>query len=119
MQVVDQMMPLHHSFPHPLPKHVVKFKIRQALIFIALVCASLISLAIWGSWNSRQYQLHEKEVAMSNLAHTLSSQVQATIKRSISSCSGSRPRLKRAAKPGCKHHACRRCCAPNWRNSNN
>lgn len=81
MQVVDQLMPLHHSFPHPLPKHVVKFKIRQALIFIALVCASLISLAIWGSWNSRQYQLHEKEVAMSNLAHTLSSQVQATIKQ--------------------------------------
>ena len=74
-------MPLHHSFPHPLPKHVVRLKIRQALIFIALVCASLISLAIWGSWNSRQYQLHEKEVAMSNLAHTLSSQVQATIKQ--------------------------------------
>lgn len=74
-------MPLRQSPPNPLPRHQVKLKIWQALIFILLVCCSLISLAIWGSWNSRQYQLHEKEVAMSNLTQTLSSQVQATIKQ--------------------------------------
>lgn len=74
-------MPLRQSPPNPLPKHEVKLKIWQALVFIGLVCCSLISLAIWGSWNALQYQVHEKEVAMSNLTQTLSSQVQATIKQ--------------------------------------
>ncbi len=74
-------MPLHNHPPRPLLTHVVRLKIWQAVAFIALVCCSLISLAIWGSWNSLQHQLHEKDVALSNLAQTLSSQVQATIKQ--------------------------------------
>ena len=74
-------MPLRNHRARPLPTHVVRLKIWQAVGFIALVCCSLISLAIWGSWNSLQYQLREKEVALSNLAQTLSSQVQATIKQ--------------------------------------
>ena len=74
-------MPLRIHRARPLPTHVVRLKIWQAVGFIVLVCCSLISLAIWGSWNSLQYQLREKEVALSNLAQTLSSQVQATIKQ--------------------------------------
>ena len=74
-------MPLRNHRARPLPTHVVRLKIWQAVGFIVLVCCSLISLAIWGSWNSLQYQLREKEVALSNLAQTLSSQVQATIKQ--------------------------------------
>lgn len=74
-------MPLRNHRAHPQPTHVVRLKIWQAVSFIALVCCSLIGLAIWGGWNSLQYQLHEKEVALSNLAQTLSSQVQATFKQ--------------------------------------
>ncbi len=62
--------------------HAARLKIWQAGVFIALVCSSLIILAVWGSWNSLQHQLHEKEVSLSNLAQTLSSQVQATVKQS-------------------------------------
>ena len=74
-------MPLRHPLTHSSPTPVVRLKIWQALMFIVLVCCSLISLAIWGSWNALQYQVHEKEVAMSNLTQTLSSQVQATIRQ--------------------------------------
>lgn len=74
-------MPLRNHRARPLPTHVVRLKIWQAVGFIVLVCCSLISLAIWGGWNSLQYQLREKEVALSNLAQTLSSQVQATFKQ--------------------------------------
>ncbi|MHC8358646.1 sensor domain-containing diguanylate cyclase [Pseudomonas sp. LB3P81] len=42
---------------------------------------SLVAVAIWEGWNARQYRLHDKEVAMSNLAQTLSSQAQASIKQ--------------------------------------
>ena len=41
----------------------------------------MTAIAIWEAWNSRQYHLHDKEVAMSNLAQTLASQAQASIKQ--------------------------------------
>lgn len=60
---------------------VAKLKVRSAILFLMAVCMSLVALAIWEGWNSRQYRLHDKEVAMSNLAQTLSSQAQASIKQ--------------------------------------
>ncbi len=73
-------MPLATA-PRTPPTHAARLKIWQAGVFIALVCGSLISLAVWGSWNSLQYQLHEKDVSLSNLTQTLASQVQATFKQ--------------------------------------
>jgi diguanylate cyclase (GGDEF)-like protein len=45
------------------------------------VCLSMAVIVIWEAWSSRQYHLHDKEVAMSNLAQTLASQAQASIKQ--------------------------------------
>ncbi|VVN73612.1 sensor domain-containing diguanylate cyclase [Pseudomonas fluorescens] len=56
-------------------------KVRSAILFLVAVCLSLVAVAIWESWNSRQYHLRDKEVAMSNLAQTLASQAQASIKQ--------------------------------------
>ncbi|MDR6610450.1 sensor domain-containing diguanylate cyclase [Pseudomonas synxantha] len=60
---------------------VTRLKVRSAVILLAAVCLSMTAIVIWQAWNSRQYQLHDKEVAMSNLAQTLASQAQATIKQ--------------------------------------
>jgi len=68
--------------PDALTIRTTRLKVWQAVLFIALICSSLITLALWGGWNSRQHQLHEKEVAMSNLAQALSSEVHSTIKQS-------------------------------------
>lgn len=63
-------------------EHVVtKGKVGAAIHFLLAVCLSLVVVAIWEGWNSRQYRLHDKEVAMANLAQTLSSQAQASIKQ--------------------------------------
>lgn len=65
-----------------MSEHVVtKDKSRAAIYFLLTVCLSLIMVAIWEGWSSRQYHLHDKEVAMANLAQTLSSQAQASIKQ--------------------------------------
>lgn len=56
-------------------------KVHAAIVLLVCVCLSLLGLAAWESWSSRQYHLQDKEVAMSNLAQTLSSQAQATIKQ--------------------------------------
>ncbi|MCP1495350.1 diguanylate cyclase (GGDEF)-like protein [Pseudomonas migulae] len=56
-------------------------KVRSAVVLLVAVCLSMIAIVIWEAWNSRQYHLHDKEVAMSNLAQTLASQAQATIKQ--------------------------------------
>ncbi|AMP00407.1 diguanylate cyclase domain protein [Collimonas arenae] len=37
-----------------------------------LVCTSLMMIEIWRSWNARSLQLHETEIATSNLARALS-----------------------------------------------
>lgn len=58
-----------------------KLKIRSVVGLLVAVCLSMIAIVIWEAWNSRQYHLHDKEVAMSNLAQTLASQAQATIRQ--------------------------------------
>ncbi|QJI40613.1 GGDEF domain-containing protein [Pseudomonas sp. ADAK2] len=58
-----------------------KLKVRYAVVLLLAVCLSMTALAIWEAWNSRHYHLHDKEVAMSNLAQTLASQAQASIKQ--------------------------------------
>ncbi|MGF6558592.1 diguanylate cyclase (GGDEF)-like protein [Pseudomonas sp. S30_BP2TU TE3576] len=60
---------------------VTRLKVRSAVILLVAVCLSMTAIVIWQAWNSRQHQLHDKEVAMSNLAQTLASQAQATIKQ--------------------------------------
>lgn len=62
-------------------KFEARFKVRSAILFLVAVCLSLVAVAIWESWSSRQYHLRDKEVAMSNLAQTLASQAQASIKQ--------------------------------------
>ena len=49
--------------------------------FLLTVCLSLMLVALWQGWTSRQYRLRDKEVAMANLAQTLSSQAQDSIKQ--------------------------------------
>ena len=60
---------------------VVRLKVRSVVILLVAVCLSMSTIAIWEAWNSRQYHLRDKEVAMSNLSQTLASQAQATIKQ--------------------------------------
>ncbi|MGE8064882.1 sensor domain-containing diguanylate cyclase [Pseudomonas sp. NPDC089569] len=60
---------------------VARFKMRSAVTLLMAVCLSMAAFLIWQVWNSRQYHLHDKEVAMSNLAQTLASQAQASIKQ--------------------------------------
>ena len=52
---------------------VPRLKTRSAVTFLIAVCLSMAVIVIWESWSSRQYHLHDKEVAMSNLAQTLAS----------------------------------------------
>nr|WP_256678286.1 GGDEF domain-containing protein [Pseudomonas sp. PB101] len=60
---------------------VTRLKVRSAVILLVAVCLSMVAIVIWEAWSSRQYRLHDKEVVMSNLAQTLASQAQATIKQ--------------------------------------
>jgi diguanylate cyclase (GGDEF)-like protein len=60
---------------------VNRLKIRSAVSLLVAVCLSMTAILIWEAWTARQYHLHDKEVAMSNLAQTLASQAQATIKQ--------------------------------------
>ena len=60
---------------------VPRLKVRSAVILLVAVCLSMMIIVIWQAWSSRQYQLHDKEVALSNLAQTLASQARATIKQ--------------------------------------
>ncbi|KAA0995248.1 GGDEF domain-containing protein [Pseudomonas sp. ANT_J12] len=58
-----------------------KLKVRYAVVLLVAVCLSMAAIAIWEAWNSRQYHLHDKEVAMSNLAQTLAAEAQSTVKQ--------------------------------------
>ncbi|MNF66659.1 Phytochrome-like protein cph2 [compost metagenome] len=58
-----------------------KLKVRSTIFFVGVVCLSLVVVVMWEVWNSRQYRLHDQKIAMSNLAQTLSSQAQASIKQ--------------------------------------
>lgn len=60
---------------------VGRLKVRSAVTLLVTVCLSMTLIVIWEAWSSRQYHLHDKEVAMSNLAQTLASQAQASIKQ--------------------------------------
>jgi diguanylate cyclase (GGDEF)-like protein len=60
---------------------VARLKVRSAVTLLVAVCLSMTLIVIWETWSSRQYHLHDKEVAMSNLAQTLASQAQASIKQ--------------------------------------
>lgn len=60
---------------------IARLKLRSAVTLLAAVCLSMVLIVIWETWSSRQYHLHDKEVAMSNLAQTLASQAQASIKQ--------------------------------------
>jgi diguanylate cyclase (GGDEF)-like protein len=59
----------------------VTLKVRSAVVLLVAVCLSMTAIAIGEAWNSRLYHLHDKEVAMSNLAQTLASQARASIKQ--------------------------------------
>jgi diguanylate cyclase (GGDEF)-like protein len=69
------------AVPKTAEQVVARHKVRAAILFLVTVCLSLVVVAIWEGWTSRQYRLQDKEVAMSNLAQTLSSQAQASIKQ--------------------------------------
>lgn len=58
-----------------------KLKVRYAVSLLVAVCLSMMAIVIGESWNSRQYHLRDSEVVMSNLAQTLASQAQASIKQ--------------------------------------
>lgn len=73
------------TLPISVPTRPAKLRAWQAIGFVLAVCCSLVTLTIWGAWGSRQYRLHESEVALSNLAQALSSQVQATFKQADTS----------------------------------
>jgi len=60
---------------------VARLKVRSAVMLLVAVCLSMTIIVIWEAWSSRQYRLRDKEVAMSNLAQTLASQAQASIKQ--------------------------------------
>ncbi|WP_347904973.1 sensor domain-containing diguanylate cyclase [Pseudomonas purpurea] len=56
-----------------------KLKVGHVILFIAAVCLSLIVVSIWGIFTSLEYHLHDKETEMSNLARTLSSNIEGTL----------------------------------------
>ncbi len=79
--VKDRIEQSRHSVSLVTEQAGAKLKVRSAVVLLLAVCLSMIAIVIWEAWNSRQYHLHDKGVAMSNLAQTLASQAQATIKQ--------------------------------------
>ncbi|WP_211451275.1 sensor domain-containing diguanylate cyclase [Collimonas antrihumi] len=51
-----------------------------ATIFVVLVCASLMTVEVWRSWNAHDIALRQTEIATSNLARALSQHADDTIK---------------------------------------
>jgi len=52
----------------------------RAVIFVVLVCLSLIAVDAWRSWNARESELQEMNVATSNLAQGMAQQANDTLK---------------------------------------
>ncbi|AIY41921.1 hypothetical protein LT85_2763 [Collimonas arenae] len=52
-----------------------------ATLFVALVCVSLMTVEAWRSWNARDVELQETEIATTNLARALSEHADDTIKQ--------------------------------------
>ncbi len=65
----------------PVDNVVMEHRIKLAARFVMMMCLSLVVLVMWTGWSSREYRLHDKEVSMANLAQTLSSQAQSSIKQ--------------------------------------
>lgn len=79
--VTGRIPKIENTVPAPAQHIQAKLNVRHVVFFFIAICLSLSVVAIWGSLTSRQYRLDDKEIAMSNLAQTLSSQVQASIKQ--------------------------------------
>ncbi|HCS43282.1 MAG TPA: GGDEF domain-containing protein [Pseudomonas sp.] len=80
--VNDRIEQSRHGVSLVPEQAVARLKVRSVVFLLVAVCLSMTAIVIWEVWNSRQYHLHDKEVAMSNLAQTLASQAQAAIKQS-------------------------------------
>lgn len=79
--VNDQIEHSRHGVPLVVEPAAATLKVRSAVFLLVTVCLSMTAIVIWEAWSSRQYHLQDKEVAMSNLAQTLASQAQASIKQ--------------------------------------
>ena len=79
--VKDRVEESRHGAALFAEQSVTRLKVRSVVFLLLAVCLSMTAIVIWEAWNSRQYHLHDKEVAMSNLAQTLASQAQASIKQ--------------------------------------
>lgn len=79
--VNDRIEKSRHAVSFSPQQPVTKLKVRHVVSLLVAVCLSMTAIVAWEAWNSRQYHLHDKEVAMSNLAQTLASQAQASIKQ--------------------------------------
>lgn len=79
--VKDRIEQSRHGAPLMNVPPVARLKVRSAVVLLVAVCLSMLAIVAWEAWSSRQYHLHDKEVALSNLAQTLASQAQATIKQ--------------------------------------
>ena len=79
--VKDRIEQSRHGVALFAEQSVTRLKVRSVVFLLLAVCLSMTAIVIWEAWNSRQYHLHDKEVAMSNLAQTLASQAQASIKQ--------------------------------------
>ncbi|MVV50282.1 GGDEF domain-containing protein [Pseudomonas sp. PB120] len=77
----DRIETSRSAVPFLIGQGAATLKVRSAVVLLVAVCLSMMAIVIWETWNSRQYHLHDKEVAMSNLAQTLASQARASIKQ--------------------------------------
>lgn len=71
-----------------------KLKVGHVVLFVSVVCISLIAISAWGIFNSLEYHLHDKETEMSNLSKTLSSNIEATLTQADSVLLGVKEHLE-------------------------
>ncbi|MCU1750200.1 sensor domain-containing diguanylate cyclase [Pseudomonas sp. 6D_7.1_Bac1] len=71
-----------------------KLKVGHVVLFVAVVCFSLIAISTWGVFNSLEYHLRDKETEMSSLSKTLSSNIEATITQADTVLLGVKERLE-------------------------
>src|SRR5690242_10542736 len=71
-----------------------KLKVGHVILFVAVVCISLIAISTWGIFNSLEYHLHDKETELSNLSKTLSSNIEATLTQADTVLIGAKERLE-------------------------
>ncbi|MHC8287337.1 sensor domain-containing diguanylate cyclase [Pseudomonas sp. XS1P51] len=79
--VKDRIEKSLHGVPWVAGQAGATLKVRSAVFLLVAVCLAMTAIVLWEAWSSRLYHLHDKEVAMSNLAQTLASQAQASIKQ--------------------------------------